>query len=232
MLRDPSQEVPGWENPPLTSYTSGFRAPDYPLDQLEETDTMAALKAFPMSPNSNELSMLMVRNYAIKARDLVIEEALARADREPPVPADPAAMDVERWFGDNDHIPRKYLVPPPRVPALATLRQIPFCAHLDRGQLQQLVDDSETVTCEADEVLFREGDRADRCFIILAGSVRVYRLGADGEEDEITVLCQGQFFGEQALFDQGLRSATVKCAEPCELLIIDGQRFFSSVAGT
>ncbi len=30
-------------------------------------------------------------------------------------------------------------------------------------------------------------------------------LGADGEEDEISVLEQGSIFGEQALFDQGLR---------------------------
>ena len=70
MLHDPDQRVPGWENPPLTSYTAGFRPTTYAPDEKDDQAQIFALKAFPMSPNSEEHSMLLVKNYVLKARDI------------------------------------------------------------------------------------------------------------------------------------------------------------------
>ncbi|MCK4815669.1 hypothetical protein KA005_07865, partial [bacterium] len=76
VLRDPDQKISGWENPPFLGFTSGYRPPAYVPDEIDHRYCIYALKAFPMSPNSNELSMLNVRNYVIKACELVVSELL------------------------------------------------------------------------------------------------------------------------------------------------------------
>jgi CRP-like cAMP-binding protein len=38
-------------------------------------------------------------------------------------------------------------------------------------------------------------------------------------------------FGEMALFDKGIRSASVKSIEPCEFLIFDGDIFLELALG-
>jgi hypothetical protein len=123
MLRDPGQKTPGWENPPYTSFTMGYRPPVYAPDEKDARYWVYALKAFPMSPNSNELSMLVVRNYVLKARDLVIEEILqgpsgrkrggARGSRTSGSPSAPRT--TGNWWGENEDIPVEYLIPPPRA---------------------------------------------------------------------------------------------------------------------
>jgi len=225
MLRDPAQRVEGWENPPFTSYTSGFRVPSYALDDLDEDDRVGALKAYPMSPNSNELSMLIIRNYVLKARDLAIAEMVADE-------GDAGRGDAAfNWFGDNAPVAAKYLVPPARVSELESLRNIPFCAHLAEEQFQTLAARAKTVSMDAGDVLFAEGDPADKVYILLAGRVLVYKTDDRGEELELTTIEQGRFFGEMALFDRGLRAAAVRCLEPCEFMIIDGDDFLEEVLG-
>ncbi len=221
MLRDPEQRVEGWENPPFTSFTSGFRAPSYDLDDLREGDRVAALKAYPMSPNSNELSMLLIRNYFLKARDLAIAEMLADDQQ--------GGDEAYNWFGDNAPVPQEYLVPPARVSALDSLRMIPFCAHLAEAQFQRLAAGARTVRMKAGEVLFEEGAPADKVYLVLAGRVLVYKTAAGGDDIELATIDQGRFFGEMALFDRGRRAAAVRCLEPSEFLIIDGDAFLQEV---
>ena len=230
MLRDPKQKVPGWENPPYTSFTSGYRTPKYSPNEKDSQYFIYALKAFPMSPNSNEISMLVVRNYVLKARDLVIEELI---EKEHP---DADTLDISKdfedkirttdnWFGDNQDIPDKYLVPSNRILIEDTLKNIPFCAHLNNNQLEELTKNSKTTLIESDQVICSEGDKADKVYLILNGKVKVYKKDKKGNEIEIATIEKGNMFGEMALFDKGVRSASVKSIEPCEFLIFNGDKF-------
>lgn len=70
----------------------------------------------------------------------------------------------------------------------------------------------------AGEVLFREGERADRFFIIVEGEVEVWRdFGKEGAE-LLAIHGKGRFFGEMALIDDLPRSATTVVRGGAKLL--------------
>jgi CRP/FNR family cyclic AMP-dependent transcriptional regulator len=55
------------------------------------------------------------------------------------------------------------------------------------------------------EIIFRQGDAADRLFIILAGKVLIYRE-KDGKEVTLTELGKGDIFGEGGFFMDPIRT--------------------------
>jgi CRP/FNR family transcriptional regulator len=65
----------------------------------------------------------------------------------------------------------------------------------------------------AGEVIFREGDAGDTCYVIQTGCVRVTRNHSDGRTIALAELRAGDLFGELAMFDSERRSATVEAAE-------------------
>lgn len=240
MLRDPEQKLPGWENPPYTSFTSGYRPTEYAPDEKDGKYLIYALKAFPMSPNSNEISMQIVRNYVLKARDLVIEEILCECQNETEETCKESmekkktsARTTDNWWGDNEHIPLKYLMPLDTVSVSTeeTLRNNPFCSHLSDDQLKTLISNCSTESVEPDTVICAEGEKADKVYIILDGKVRVFKTDSLGKETELAIIEKGNMFGEMALFDKGIRSASVKSIGACKFLIIKGDTFLDLALG-
>jgi len=232
MLRDPKQKVPGWENPPYTSFTAGYRTPEYAPDEKDNSFFIYALKAFPMSPNSNEISMQVVRNYVLKARDLVVEELRKEKKTDIKSVDDKSKpRTTTNWFGDNEHIPEEYLKPVEETPIQETINNIPFCAHLSDNQIKKLLQDCKTVFVKEGSVILSEGEKADEVFLILEGKVKVYKEDEKGDEAHIATIDRGNMFGEMALFDKGVRSASVKTAEPCQLLIFEGDKFLELLLG-
>ncbi len=229
MLRDPKQKVEGWENPPYTSFTAGYKTPEYAPNETDNKYFIYALKAFPMSPNSNELSMLIVRNYVLKARDLVIEELVKECGTKEEIFKElKKKSDVrttENWFGDNEYIPLKYLISSENLSVEDTLKNIPFCSHLSYEQIKDLLSCSTKEKFESGTIICNEGDKADKVYLILSGKVRVYKIDKNGNETELAIIDKGNMFGEMALFDKGVRSAYVKTIDKCEFLIFDGDKF-------
>ena len=67
-------------------------------------------------------------------------------------------------------------------------------------------------------VIFRQGERADRLYVLAEGRLEVVEAGR--------VIEAGQMFGEIAFFSPGQqRSATVRCVEPSTVLSIDEVSF-------
>src|ERR671914_2347953 len=80
---------------------------------------------------------------------------------------------------------------------------------------------------ERGEVIFREGDPGDTCYLIKSGAVLLTREHQDGRVVAIAELRSGAMFGELALFRGETRSATAEAIEPTEavaLLAPDVQR--------
>jgi len=88
-----------------------------------------------------------------------------------------------------------------------------------------LTKECTTEQIEEGTIICSEGDKADKVYVILEGKVKVYKKDKEGKETEIATIEQGNMFGEMALFDQGVRSASVKTAEPCQFLIFEGNKF-------
>lgn len=84
-----------------------------------------------------------------------------------------------------------------------------------------------------DEVIFEESSPSTEFYIIADGEVDIQvdpdtiGDGTDSyEPTTIATLRRGQSFGEVAIIDPGVRSASAKCAsETCQLLMIDRTEF-------
>jgi len=69
-------------------------------------------------------------------------------------------------------------------------------------------------------LIVQEGERGDRMFIILKGSVKVSYYTQDGREVILSLLEKGEMFGEMSLLDAQPRSATVTTLEETEMAMI------------
>jgi len=79
---------------------------------------------------------------------------------------------------------------------------------------------SPTTTFAPGEVIFREGDKADKMYVVLSGEVEVHLQGM-----VIDTLAQGATFGEMALIDGSPRSATVVAKTSSEVAAINEKTF-------
>ena len=59
-------------------------------------------------------------------------------------------------------------------------------------------------------MMFREGEKGDKLYIVLDGRVRISKFIPGVGEEALTVLDRGEFFGEMALIDDAVRSADAK----------------------
>jgi Fe-S-cluster-containing hydrogenase component 2/CRP-like cAMP-binding protein len=73
--------------------------------------------------------------------------------------------------------------------------------------------------------IVKQGELGDALYIVRDGFVQVARREPDGTEKVIAYLRTGEFFGEMALFETGVRGSSVLTAGKCELIKIAGNDF-------
>jgi CRP-like cAMP-binding protein len=78
---------------------------------------------------------------------------------------------------------------------------------------------------EAGEVIFSEGEEADRMYILLEGAVALKMKVEKGETVIKVVSTPNDFFGEMALLDGRPRSATAIAERRSKVLVVDGPSF-------
>ena len=84
----------------------------------------------------------------------------------------------------------------------------PLFADMDRDQTRVLQASLTPLDAARGEVLFHEGERGDRLYVIERGKIKLGRRSNDGRENLLAVLGPGEMFGELSLFDPGPRTAT------------------------
>ena len=70
------------------------------------------------------------------------------------------------------------------------------------------------------QVVVHEGDVGDCMYVIQAGEVEVVQR-AEGGEQQLALLLAGDFFGEMAIFEREVRSATVRAVGEARILKVD-----------
>lgn len=78
------------------------------------------------------------------------------------------------------------------------------------------------------EVIIREGEEGDCMYVIQEGKAEVVvRSGED--EIQLDVLGPGAFFGEMAVFERDVRSATVRALGEARVITVDKKNFMRRV---
>mgnify|MGYP001352834335 CR=1 FL=1 len=78
------------------------------------------------------------------------------------------------------------------------------------------------------EIIVRQGDTGDCMYFIQSGKVEVIRE-SNGKEVKLAELEHGEFFGEMALFEKGVRSATVRPLGEVRVLSVDKRLFLRKI---
>jgi MFS family permease len=109
---------------------------------------------------------------------------------------------------------------------VALLRAVPIFEPLSPPVLEYLAGKLTTVEHQAGDVVFQQGDRGDRYYLIGDGQVEV---SVDGGVS--TTLGPGEGFGEIALLRDVPRTATVRAKTDATLYALERDEFIAAVSG-
>jgi CRP/FNR family transcriptional regulator len=105
---------------------------------------------------------------------------------------------------------------------IALLRAVPVFSELGEEELARVAEVAVPRQFVAGEVVFREGDESNTCYIVRHGRARAVREHPDGRSITLANFGPGDIFGELAMFDDERRSATIETLEDTEAIAILG----------
>lgn len=111
------------------------------------------------------------------------------------------------------------------------LAHVEVFSELEERELEQVASVAVPRSYDRGEVIFREGDIGDTCYVVRSGSVSIRREHMDGRTLALAELRSGAMFGELAMFGGETRSATAEALEPTALVAVlsgDMQRVLRS----
>jgi CRP/FNR family transcriptional regulator len=92
------------------------------------------------------------------------------------------------------------------------LKRVPVFDGLTPGEVEELAKVAVPRTYEAGQVVFREGDQGDTCFVVRSGAIKISREHG-GRTIALAELRVGDMFGELSMFGGEVRSATAAALE-------------------
>ncbi|PTV99078.1 CRP/FNR family transcriptional regulator [Halanaerobium saccharolyticum] len=100
------------------------------------------------------------------------------------------------------------------------LKDLIVFQNLDPEELELLCQNSYAKFYEKDEVIFFENDSVKKLYLLVNGKVKLSMLSAEGKEKVLTILQEGDIFGELSLFDEDPHPLTAEVMDDARLLII------------
>jgi CRP/FNR family cyclic AMP-dependent transcriptional regulator len=107
------------------------------------------------------------------------------------------------------------------------LEKAPLFSVLNPSDLRILAARFHRVHYGRGEMIFREGEPAERLFLIDAGRVKLSTASPSGQELLIGVLGRGQIFGELEVIDRGPRAMDARAMEESNVYALDSDMFWT-----
>ena len=102
------------------------------------------------------------------------------------------------------------------------LGRVPAFSTLEPADLQRIAELALPRRFESGEVVFREGDASDTCYVVREGHARAVRTHGDGRTITLATFGPGDIFGELAMFEDERRSATIEAIDPTSVVGVLG----------
>jgi CRP/FNR family transcriptional regulator, cyclic AMP receptor protein len=102
------------------------------------------------------------------------------------------------------------------------LGRVPAFATLEVDDLERIAEVAVPRAFEPGQAVFREGDASDTCYVVREGHARAISTHPDGRTITLATFGPGDIFGELAMFEDELRSATVEAIEPTSVVGVLG----------
>ncbi|MGA9286067.1 MAG: Crp/Fnr family transcriptional regulator [Solirubrobacteraceae bacterium] len=102
------------------------------------------------------------------------------------------------------------------------LARVPVFSTLEHDDLERIAELAVPRDYEPGQIVFREGDASDTCYIVRSGRARAVREHPDGRTITLATFGTGDIFGELAMFEDELRSATVEAVQRTSAVAVLG----------
>lgn len=106
-----------------------------------------------------------------------------------------------------------------------TLRDIPFFADLSDDERKTISGIMEKKEFKVGDTIFKESEDGQSIYIIRKGEVKACKVAPDGELLTLTVMKDGEIFGEMSFLDGRPRSATLVAISNIETFVIERDDF-------
>jgi small-conductance mechanosensitive channel len=110
---------------------------------------------------------------------------------------------------------------------LRLVKSVDFLTGLPQPAVEQIAHASKVCPYGAGEDIVRQGEPGSELFIVKSGEAVVLVKQERGEPVEVARLRRGSIFGEMSLMTGAPRTATVRTASACEVLVIGHDEFAS-----
>jgi CRP/FNR family transcriptional regulator, cyclic AMP receptor protein len=109
------------------------------------------------------------------------------------------------------------------------LQNVPLFQNLNNRHLEHLAKRVVERQYAAGQPIVTQGHGGEGFFVIVSGRAEALRQRADGEKVAVNTFGATDFFGELALLDDGLRTASVVATEPTKCLALTRWDFLAAL---
>lgn len=104
----------------------------------------------------------------------------------------------------------------------ALLARAELFSALDGVVVSAVAADAELRDLQRNDVIFSEGDPAEKLFVVRSGRIAITKRSPDGRESVVALMEEGDLFGEMPLFEAhgAGRSAGARALEASELVAV------------
>jgi CRP/FNR family transcriptional regulator, cyclic AMP receptor protein len=107
------------------------------------------------------------------------------------------------------------------------LRRSALFSQLGKQEADAILAHASVALFAEGAQIFAKGDPGGSMMVVLKGRVTITTPSADGRQVVLSVVREGEVFGEIALLDGKDRTAAATAATACELLVVDRRSFLS-----
>ncbi len=97
------------------------------------------------------------------------------------------------------------------------LKKIAIMTHLKDDMLDRVISITDVFNFEDQEIIFRQGDIADRFYMVDRGKVLLEQRIAEKIMVSVGSIKPGFAFGWSTMIEEGYYTTDAVCAEPCEI---------------
>jgi CRP-like cAMP-binding protein len=89
----------------------------------------------------------------------------------------------------------------------------------------ELEEQSRIISLNKKAVLFTETETPKGLYILLKGKIKISQLNADGSEQILFILTDGELFGYRNILNNQKHVVTATCLEPCDVMLVERDHF-------
>ena len=104
------------------------------------------------------------------------------------------------------------------------LKKMVIMTHLKDDMLDRIISITDVLKFEDQEIIFRQGDIADRFYMVKRGKVLLEQRLAEKISVSVGSIKPGFAFGWSTMIEEGYYTTDAVCAEPCEIFSMKGDK--------